>query len=305
MINQHSRVFLFPQAFSDKIGDKICKSCKIDVEDLSTTIRVWNDLKKEALRVSIKDNSQISRLRKFKKVEESELPRPARPDRLEKPVVLEHSTESRIRGHIIKRRKPEDLDTVTQLMKELRLRQVEAETRLNEQILFMRDIVTKTVAAIPQPVYVAPNQYGNRECLPLQGGYETNLKGGYWDRKPHGRDSCEEQQRAINREEVHRKRKVLYLGQEGVGDFIRVPVPVEIDGKVTWQQEWVRGQLWKKESDMLRANCMTFEKDQNDQENKCELIREEINRVPVVFLAIEEANVEEKRGRPIEDVGEK
>ena len=31
MINQHTRVFLFLQAFSDKIGDKLCKRCKIVV----------------------------------------------------------------------------------------------------------------------------------------------------------------------------------------------------------------------------------------------------------------------------------
>ena len=28
MINQHNRVFLFLQAFSDKVGDKLCKGCK-------------------------------------------------------------------------------------------------------------------------------------------------------------------------------------------------------------------------------------------------------------------------------------
>ena len=169
----------------------------------------------------------------------------------------------------------------------------------------MRDVFTKSVAAIPQPVYVASNQYGNREYPPPQGGYKTNLKGCYWDGKPHGRDSCEELQRAINRGEVHQKGKVLYLGQEGVGDSIRVAVPVEIDGKVTWQQEWVREQLLKKESSMPRANFVTFEEDQDEQEIECQLIREEINGIPVVFLATEEADVEGKRGRPIEDVGEK
>ena len=112
-------------------------------------------------------------------------------------------------------------------------------------------------------------------------------------------------QRAINRGEVHCKGKVLYLGQEGVEDSIRVPVPVEIDGKVTWQQEWVGEQLLKQESNMPRAKCVTFEEDQDEQENECQLIGEEINGVPVVFLATEVADVEETRGRPIEDVGEK
>ena len=91
---------------------------------------------------------------------------------------------------IIERRKPEDLDTVTQLMKKLRLSQAEAQKRLNEEMLVMRDVFAKSVAAIPQPVYVVPNQYGNREYPPPQVEYKTNTKGCYWDGKSHRRDSC-------------------------------------------------------------------------------------------------------------------
>ena len=130
MINQHIRVFLFLQAFSEKIGDKLCKRWKIDVEDPSTTVGVWNDLQQQALKVSTKDDSQISRLWKSKKVEESGLPRPTRSDSLEKPVVLERSTESGIPERIIERSKPKNMDTVTQLMKKLRLRQVKAQKGL-------------------------------------------------------------------------------------------------------------------------------------------------------------------------------
>ena len=179
LINQHTTVFLFLQAFSDKIGDKLCKRCKIDVDDPSTTVGVWNELKKEALKVLTKDDSQMSRLWKSKKVEESGLLRATRPERLEKLVVIERPTEPRIPERIIERRKPEDLDTMTQLMKELRLSQTEAQQRLDEQMLFMRDVFTKSMAAIPQPVYVTPNQYGNREYPPPQAGYKTNLKGCY------------------------------------------------------------------------------------------------------------------------------
>ena len=68
-------------------------------------------------------------------------------------------------------------------------------------------------------------------------GYKTNVKGCYWDKKPHVRNNYKELQRAISRGEVYRKGKVLYLGQKGVGDSIRVLVPEEIDGKVTWEQE--------------------------------------------------------------------
>ena len=152
MINQHLKVFLFLQAVSDKIGDKLCKRCKIDIEDSSTTVGVWNDLKKEALKVSTKDHFQMSRLWKSKEVEGSGLPRLVRPDRQEKPVVLEHSMDSRIPERIIERRKSEDLGDVTQLMKEMRLSQVEAQKRLDEQLLFIRDVFTMSVAAILQPV---------------------------------------------------------------------------------------------------------------------------------------------------------
>ena len=74
----------------------------------------------------------MSRLWKSKKVEESGLPRVTKPERLEKPI--ERSAEPRILERIIESRKPEDLDTVTQLMKELRLSQVEAQKRLDEQM---------------------------------------------------------------------------------------------------------------------------------------------------------------------------
>ena len=49
-----------------------------------------------------------------------------------------------------------------------------------------------------------------------------NVRGCYWDGKPDGRDNCDELLKASNRGQVHRKGKVLYLGQEGVGDSVRV-----------------------------------------------------------------------------------
>jgi len=55
------------QAFSDKIGDKLCKRFKIDIDDTSSTAHVWSELKKEALNICTKDNSQMSKLWKTKK----------------------------------------------------------------------------------------------------------------------------------------------------------------------------------------------------------------------------------------------
>ena len=62
LINQHICVLHFLQAFSDKIGNKLCKRCKIDIEDPTTTTGKWNNIRKEALKVSTKDDSQMSRL---------------------------------------------------------------------------------------------------------------------------------------------------------------------------------------------------------------------------------------------------
>ena len=41
----------------------------------------------------------------------------------------------------------------------------------------------------------------------------------------------------MNREDVHRKKKVLYFGQEGVGNVIRVSVPIEENGQIVWQRD--------------------------------------------------------------------
>jgi len=62
VINKHRRIVLFLQAFSDKIGDKLCKRCKIDIDDTSSTTHVLSELKKEAVKICTKDDSQMSKL---------------------------------------------------------------------------------------------------------------------------------------------------------------------------------------------------------------------------------------------------
>ena len=134
LMNQHTRVFRFLQAFSEHIGDKLCKRCKIDIEDPTTTTGKWNNLRKEALKVSTTDDSQMSRLWKVKQIDDSG----SRPVKWERPIERPTTrTPDRI-----ERKKPEDLDLVTQLMKELRLSQAEAQKRLEEQIVFIRDVFT-------------------------------------------------------------------------------------------------------------------------------------------------------------------
>ena len=122
LINQHTRVFLFLRTISGKIEDKLCKRFKTDIEDPTTATGKWNNLRKEALKVSTKDDSQMSRLWKVKQIDDSG----SRSVKLERP--MERPTTSA--PDRIERKKPEDLDSVTQLMKELRLSQDEAQKTL-------------------------------------------------------------------------------------------------------------------------------------------------------------------------------
>ena len=73
---------------------------------------------------------------------------------------------------------------------------------------------------------------------------------------------------------------------------------MEENGKITWQREWVNEQLKKKEFDM-RAKFVTVEEIEDDSD--CTIVKEEINGIPVVFLATEEGHIEEKRGRTMAD----
>jgi len=50
--------------------------------------------------------------------------------------------------------------------------------------------------------------------------------------------------------------KIVYLGQEGLGDEIKVPIPSEVGGVVKWQKEWVHEHLKLKESDIPKVQCI-------------------------------------------------
>jgi len=62
VISAHMRVFMFLQAFSDRIRDKLCKRCSIDIDELATTTNVWNTLKTEVLKICTREDSQINKL---------------------------------------------------------------------------------------------------------------------------------------------------------------------------------------------------------------------------------------------------
>jgi len=125
VISTHTRVFMFLQAFSDMIGDKLCKRSNIDIDEPATTTNVWNTLKTEALKICTWEDSQMNKLWKSK-MSEKALPRPEwkQPERKQKPEVV---------------KKPESMDEITKMMKELQIRQLEAQKRMDEELALIRD----------------------------------------------------------------------------------------------------------------------------------------------------------------------
>jgi len=218
VISAHTWVFMFLQAFSDRIGDKLCKRCNIDIDEPATTTNVWNTLKTEALKICTREDSQMNKLWKSK-MSEKALPRP---ERKQKPEVM-------------KSNKPESMDEVTKMMKELQIRQLEAQKRMDEELALMRDAY-KTQR--PSPYYL-PRQYGNREYLPQpQPQTAWNRVWGYfWDGGNHRKEDCEDLRKAVERGNVHIRDRWIYLGQQGVGDTVLVPIPQEIEGKMKWQKD--------------------------------------------------------------------
>jgi len=116
-MNSYTRVLIFLQAFSDRVGDKICKRCGIDIEDAKTMANVWNDVKNETLKIYNKDDSQIGKLRKSKMQEESE---PM------KTLSKNEQCKQRIEpAKNVANKMLEVLDEVTKMMKDLWLSQLE------------------------------------------------------------------------------------------------------------------------------------------------------------------------------------
>jgi len=224
VMNPHTRVLMFLQAFSDRVGDKICKRCGIDIEDAKTTAKVWDDVKNEALKICNKDDSQMGKLRKSKMPGESEPTKTVSKERKQK---LEPTKN-------VANKTPEVLDEVTKMMKDLRLSQLEAQRKLEEELVFLREAFNKS-----------PRQH-----------ISNGIRGCYWDGENHRKEDCQDLKRAIERGDVYQRDRLTFLGPQGVGnDGVLVPVPHEVNGKMKWQKEWVREQ----QSQMPRALCITVE----------------------------------------------
>jgi len=228
VMNPHTRVLMFVQAFSDRVGDKICKRCGIDIEDAKTTAKVWDDVKNEALKICNKDDSQMGKLWKSKMQGKNE-PRKTMPKN-EYKQKLEQPTKN------IVNKTPEVLDEVTKIMKDLWLSQLEAQQKLEEELVFLREAFNQS-----------PWQYP---------AISNGIRGCYWDGENHRKDDCQDLKRAIERGDVYQRDRLMVLGPQSVSkDGILVPVPYEVNGKMKWQKEWVR----KQQSQMPRALCITGE----------------------------------------------
>jgi len=187
VINEHTHIVLFLQAISDKIGDKLCKRCRIDIDNTSSTAHIWAQLKKEALNNYTKDDSQMSKLWKTKKQLETSPVKPI-PKMREgrQPRLAEVGPTLPSRG-----RSGGPLDKVTKMMKDLQLSQIEAQKRFENELAFLRDVFTKVTspatAYAPAPYY-SPYQYGNRDYPPKKDAQMNCIRGCYWDGLMHRKE---------------------------------------------------------------------------------------------------------------------
>jgi len=198
---------MFLQAFSDRIGDNLCKRCSIDIDEPATTTKVWNTLKTEALKICTREDSQMNKIWKSKMRDEKALPRPERKQK-QKPEVV---------------KKPKSMDEVTKMMKELQIRQLEAPKRIHEELALTRD---EYKTQRPSPYYL-PRQYGNREYPPPRQNQTTwnRVWGCFGYGENHRKEDCEDLRNAVEWGDVHIRDRWIYLGQQGVGDTVLVPIP--------------------------------------------------------------------------------
>jgi len=194
---------------------------------------------------------------------------------------------------------PQTLDEVTSMMKKLKLSQVEATKKLNEESAFLRDVFTKTP---PKSPYYSPKQYGNREYPPTVTATANPIRGCYWDGQSHLKEDCPDLKRAVERGDVHMRGKIVFLGQERLGDEIKVPIPSEVGGVIKWQKDCVHEYLKMKESDIPKMQYITVE-----TEGKCMAcnMMEKMNGENVIHMQSREMEVDEKRVRESWDEGEK
>src|SRR5258706_6301777 len=316
-INEHMRVVLFLTAFSDKIGDDLCKKCNIDLDNPATTVNVFANLRREAMATFANEDSQMRKLRKQMNSEDTEAGRDKLREKMKERVKEKEVKKGRTEGG-----KKDEVDNLTDMMKDLKIFQLEK--KLEEQLAEIsanKGEQTQQSSLRPEALpYLSPNQYGNRQWPPRpsqrqQAPAPSTIRGCYYDGGSHYRENCEELKRALECGEVHRKGQgqALYLGREDSGTTIRVPFPEEKDGRIVWQKEWVENELKKKESE-VKVNVIVLEKSHEGELKRSEKEEDQIeymNGQPVVVTRVKveeeeeyKAVIEEKRVRDRDDEGE-
>ena len=292
MISPHTRVFIFLQAFSDRVGDKIYKRCKINIEDAKTMAKVWDDIKNEALKICNKDDSQMGKLQKSKMPGESEPTKMVSKNKQRKQKMEPASN--------VMNKKPEVLDEVTKMMKDLHLSQQEAQWKLDEELALLRErYQTQPYQTRPNKPYYSPRQYSNSEYPPNLVMSGRTIREYFWDGKDHRKEDCADLKKAIERVDIYQWDRFIILGQKGVGDEILMPILQEVDVKKIWQKDSVREKLLAKESDLQsKADCVTVETNTNDT-NTNELT----NGEEIIYKPFWKADMDEKRTPDIWDDG--
>jgi len=97
------------------------------------------------------------------------------------------------------------------MMKELYIRQLEAQTRMDEELALMRDAY-KTQRTSP---YYSPHQYRNREYPPLPQNQTiwNRVRGCFWDGGNYRKEDCADLRKAVEQGDVHIRDRWIYLGQ--------------------------------------------------------------------------------------------
>ena len=126
-LSEYRRVTLFLHTFSDEIGNKLCKRCNIDVDDPNTTDRVFPELRREALDLCIKEESQMQKLRRQIEFDFEDEEADVRQKEQKKMEQEKKEQEMKVKQEKKKKadNKKNNVDDLANIMKDLKIFQLE------------------------------------------------------------------------------------------------------------------------------------------------------------------------------------